>query len=37
MGLRLASQIAAAHGGELQFIRREEGSCDSRLVLEKKQ
>lgn len=36
MGLRLASQIAAAHGGEIQFIRREEGGCDSRLVLEKK-
>ena len=36
MGLRLASQIAAAHGGELQFIRREDGGCDSRLVLEKK-
>lgn len=33
MGLRLAGQIAAAHGGELQFIRRENGCCDIRLVL----
>lgn len=33
MGLRLAGQIAAAHRGELQFIRRENGCCDIRLVL----
>lgn len=28
MGLRLAFQIAKAHGGELTFIRREGGSYD---------
>ncbi len=28
MGLRLASQIARAHGGELAFIRRSSGSYD---------
>ena len=33
MGLRLVSQIAAVHGGELQFIRREKDGCDIRLVL----
>lgn len=37
MGLRIAEQIAAAHGGELQFIRRENGSCDIRLVMGKKE
>lgn len=33
MGLRLTGQIAAAHGGILQFMRRENGNCDARLVL----
>lgn len=33
MGLRIASQIAAAHGGTLRFVRRESGSFDTELNL----
>lgn len=33
MGLRIASQIAAAHGGTLSFARRESGSYDGVLEL----
>lgn len=33
MGLRIVGQIAAAHGGRLEFVRRISGNCDVRLVL----
>lgn len=33
MGLRIASQIASAHGGSLRFVRRESGSYDAELEL----
>lgn len=33
MGLRIASQIAAAHGGELRFVRRDCGNYDAVLEL----
>lgn len=33
MGLRIASQIAAAHGGILHFVRRESGGYDAALEL----
>ncbi|HJD26065.1 MAG TPA: ATP-binding protein, partial [Candidatus Blautia intestinipullorum] len=33
MGLRLARQIARAHGGDLVFCRRETGSYDVEMVL----
>lgn len=33
MGLRIAAQIAAAHGGELLFVSRDSGSYDAALEL----
>ncbi len=36
MGLRLVSQIARAHGGELNFIRRDSGSYDAEFSVERK-
>lgn len=33
MGLRIVQQIAAAHGGRLEFVRRVSGSCDVLLEL----
>lgn len=36
MGLRLVSQIARAHGGELIFIRRESGRYDVEFLVERK-
>lgn len=35
MGLRLASQIAAAHGGTLIFCRRDSGTYDAELIISK--
>lgn len=35
MGLRLASQIAAAHGGALIFCRRDSGTYDAELIISK--
>ena len=34
MGLRLADQIARAHGGKLSFIRRDGGNYDAEITAE---
>ena len=35
MGLRLASQIVAAHGGALIFRKRNSGTYDAEIILSK--
>lgn len=37
MGLRLAAQIARAHGGELHFRERENGNYDAELVMKSRE